>query len=110
MISENKRGTGQGFWKEHSDAWKASGLTQAAYCAQHGISYQSFVYQHNRIFCKTKGSTVNFIEANPEKVPANSPAAGLQLMLPNGIRVGIANEVNVALLKTVLIIAGGLPC
>ncbi len=36
--------SGPGFWKEHSEAWKASGLTQEAYCEQEGISYNSFVY------------------------------------------------------------------
>ena len=40
---------GQGFWKDHSAAWKASGVTQKAYCEQAGISYRSFVYQHNRL-------------------------------------------------------------
>ncbi len=49
MSSESKPIYKQGFWKEHSEAWKSSGLTQAAYCAEQGISYQSIVYQHNRI-------------------------------------------------------------
>jgi hypothetical protein len=110
MITEDKRGAGQGFWKGHSDAWKVSGITQGAYCSQHGISYQSFVYQHNRMACKVKRTAVNFVEAKPERVTVNSQTAGLQLMLPNGIRIGIANDVNAALLKTVLAIAGSLPC
>ena len=37
----------QGLWKDHSEAWNASGITQQAYCDQEGISYRSFVYQHN---------------------------------------------------------------
>ncbi len=110
MSSENKHAYKQGFWREHSDAWKTSGLTQVAYCAQQGISYQSFVYQHNRMANKAQRSAMDFIEAKPEAVAVNSQTAGLQLMLPNGIRIGITNEVNPALLKTVLTIAGGLPC
>lgn len=110
MSSEDKRGTGQGFWKDHSDAWKASRLTQVDYCAQHGISYQSFVYQHNRMASKVKRTVVNFVEARPETVTINNQTAGLQLMLPNGIRVGIAHEINAEFLKTVLTIAGTLPC
>ena len=110
MISENKRRTRQDFWKEHSDAWKASGTTQVAYCAEHGISYQSFVYQHNRIVHKSTRSTVNFIEAKAERTPVNAQAAGLQLILPNGIRVGIASEANAKLLKMVLTIAGAITC
>ena len=110
MSSENKHAYKQGFWREHSAAWKTSGLTQVAYCAQQGISYQSFVYQHNRMASKAQRSSMSFVEAKPEAVSVNSQTAGLQLMLPNGIRIGITNEVNPALLKTVLTIAGGLPC
>jgi hypothetical protein len=110
MSSENKHAYKQGFWRKHSDAWKISGLTQVVYCAQQGISYQSFVYQHNRMASKAERSAMGFIEAKPEAVGVNTQTAGLQLMLPNGIRIGISNEVNPALLKTVLTIAGGLPC
>ena len=30
MSSENKHAYKQDFWREHSDAWKTSGLTQVA--------------------------------------------------------------------------------
>ncbi|MDP3559134.1 MAG: hypothetical protein Q8R79_02115 [Legionellaceae bacterium] len=110
MSSETKHVHKQGFWREHSDAWKSSGLTQVAYCAQQGISYQSFVYQHNRIVCKVQRAPMGFVEAKPEAVAGNSPVAGLQLMLPSGIRIGITNEVNPVLLKTVLTIVGDLSC
>jgi hypothetical protein len=110
MSTEKKHAYKQGFWKEHSEAWKASELTQAAYCAQQGISYQGFLYQHNRMASKSQRSTMNFVEAKPEAVATSTQTAGLQLMLPNGIRIGITNEVNAALLKTVLAIAGELSC
>ena len=110
MSTENKHTYKQGFWKEYSEAWKSSELTQVAYCAQQGISYQSFVYQHNRMANKSQQSTMNFVEAKPESVAVNTQIAGLQLMLPNGIRIGITNEVNAVLLKTVLTIAGELSC
>lgn len=110
MRSETKHRNKQGFWQEHSEAWKSSGLTQFAYCDQQGISYRSFVYQHNRITSKSQRSSMNFVKAKPEAVTVNSQTAGLQLMLPNGIRIGITNEVNPALLEAVLTIAGGLSC
>lgn len=110
MSSENKHDYKQGFWREHSEAWKVSGLTQAAYCAQQGISYQSFVYQHNRMSGKAQRSAMNFVEAKPQAVALNNQIAGLQLMLPNGIKIGITNEVNPVLLKTVLTLAGSLAC
>jgi len=110
MSSENKQAYKQGFWREHSDAWKSSGLTQVAYCAQEGISYQSFVYQQGRIANKSKRSSMSFVEAKHEAVAVSSQASGLQLMLPNGIRISITNEVNPVLLKTVLSIVGSISC
>ncbi len=108
MNSENKPAYKQGFWKEHSEAWKSSGLTQLAYCTQQGISYQSFIYQHNRMTNKGKRSAMNFVEAKPDAAAVSPQTAGLQLMLPNGIRMGITNDVNPTLLKTILTIAGGM--
>lgn len=112
MSLENKHAYKQGFWRDHSEAWKTSGLTQVAYCAQQGISYQSFIYQHNRMASKAQRTktAMRFVEAKQESGSINSQTAGLQLMLPNGIRIGITNEVNAVLLKTVLTIAGGLLC
>ena len=60
--------------------------------------------------CKSQRPTLSFVEAKSEPVTVSTQAAGLQLMLPNGIRIGITNEVNSELLKTVLTIAGDLPC
>ena len=100
----------QGLWKEHSEAWRASGITQQAYCEQEGISYRSFVYQHNRLMSQSKKAPLNFIEAKAESAVISSQAAGLQLMLPNGIRIGIGAEINPVLLQTVLSVAGAIQC
>lgn len=100
----------QGLWKNHSEAWKASGITQQAYCEQEGISYRSFVYQHNRIMSQSKKAPLNFIEAKPESPVISSLASGLQLLLPNGIRIGIGAEINPELLQTVLSVAGAVQC
>jgi hypothetical protein len=100
----------QGLWEAHSEAWKASGITQQAYCEQEGISYRSFVYQHNRLMSQTKKAPMKFIEAKPESAVISNHAAGLQLMLPNGIRIGIGAEINPVLLQTVLSVAGAIQC
>lgn len=100
----------QGLWKDHSEAWKASGITQQAYCEQEGISYRCFVYQHNRLMSQSKKIPLKFIEAKPESAVISSQAAGLQLMLPNGIRIGIGADISPALLQTVLSVAGGIQC
>lgn len=109
MESENKIKQ-PGFWRSHSEAWKTSGLTQKAYCEENGISYSSFVYQHNRMARKAERCSVKFIEkkALPQTPPTNMPR--LQLILPNGIRIGIEGVMSVELLETVLRAAGGIPC
>lgn len=72
----------QGLWKAHSSAWKASGLTQRAYCEQEDISYNSFVYQHNRLMeQQSKKAPLNFVEAKPAAV-ISIQATGLQLCFP----------------------------
>lgn len=109
-MKASEKTQGQGLWKEHSEAWKASGKTQQAYCEQEGISYRSFIYQHNRLMSQSKKPPLNFIEAKPESAVINSLASGLQLMLPNGIRIGIGAEISPALLQTVLNVAGAIPC
>ncbi len=101
--------SGPGLWKEHSEAWKASGLTQEAYCEQEGISYNSFVYQHNRLTSEPKKTPLHFIEAKLRPVPMSSQSS-LQLLLPNGIRIDIGTEFNSAVLQRVLSVAGAVPC
>jgi hypothetical protein len=100
----------QDLWRAHSEAWSSSGLSQKAYCEQEKISYRSFVYQHSRLMGQSKKASLNFIEAKPESAVISNQASGLQLMLPNGIRIGIGAEVNAVLLQTVLGIAGAVQC
>ncbi|NDH67137.1 MAG: hypothetical protein EBY22_04340 [Gammaproteobacteria bacterium] len=109
MSSDNPKPK-QAFWNEHSEAWQSSGLSQRAYCSQQGINYRSFIGHRNRTARKVRQAAMSFIEAKSESVATSQQTVGLQLMLPNGIRVGISNEVNPTLLKTVLAIAGGLSC
>jgi len=109
-MKASSKAHAQGLWKEHSESWRASGLTQQAYCEREGISHRSFVYQHNRLMNQSKKVPLNFIEAKPESAVMSSQAAGLQLMLPNGIRIGIGAEINPVLLQTVLSVAGAVQC
>lgn len=110
MNEEIKSSETESFWKKHSDAWKLSGLTQLKYCEQEGISYPTFVYQHTKLNQKPRGSSMRFIKATTETTNTYSQTAGLQLMLPNGVRIGVTNEVNIGFLQSVLTLAGALKC
>lgn len=109
-MKASAKAQAQGLWKGHSEAWKASSLTQQAYCEREGISYRSFIYQHNRLTSQSKKTPLNFIEAKPESAVISSQVSGLQLMLPNGIRIGIGAEINPVVLQTVLSVAGAIQC
>jgi len=109
-MKSSSKSLKQSIWKEHSELWRASGLTQQAYCEQEGISYRSFVYHHNRLMGSSKKVPVNFIEAKSEPAVIIGQAVGLQLMLPNGIRIGIGADLNPVLLQTVLTVAGAVQC
>jgi hypothetical protein len=112
MNDKNKEASCQGknFWKEHSQAWRTSGLTQQEYCDQQGLSHRNFLYQHNWLARQSKQAPIKFVEPKLSAMNGSNHAAMLQLMLPNGIRIGIPPEINESLLKKVLAIAGGLSC
>ena len=109
-MNEQSKAQGQGFWKEHFASWKASGLTQQAYCLREGISYQSFVYQNNRANTKVKMTPVNFIEAKVEPMSVSTSVPGLSVLLPNGVRIGIEGEITAVVLQTIFSCAGGISC
>ena len=100
----------ESFWREHIMTWQSSGLTRLAYCQEHALNYRSFVYQSRRINRETKKTLIHFSEANLVKKTEASQAASLQLILPNGIRVGIGQIIEASLLETVLSIAGRISC
>lgn len=109
-MNEQSKPQGQGFWKEHFESWKISGLTQQAYCTREGISYQSFVYQHNRTNSKLKKPPLHFIETKIKPADDYNSSSGLHVMLPNGVRIGFDGEITAALVQTVFSIAGSIKC
>lgn len=109
-MRDQTKAQGSGFWKEHSASWKASGLSQQAYCTREGISYNSFVYQHNRANSRLKKRPINFIEATIKSVPQRQNTSGLQVTLPNGIRIGFEGEITESLVQTVFKSAGSIQC
>jgi hypothetical protein len=109
-MNPSTRTPSQRSWKEHTEAWKSSGISQQAYCNQESISFPSFVYQHNRLMAQSKKTSLKFIEAKAEPVVLSTQALGLHVVLPNGIRIEIDAEVNPVLLQTVLRIAGAVQC
>lgn len=100
----------EGYWQAHSASWKKSRLSQKQYCEQAGISYASFVYQHTRMSKKAANTGLKFIESKPVKPKDIDSVARLQLMLPNGIGIGVEGGLSSELLERVLRVASRLLC
>ena len=69
-------------WKGHFVAWRGSGLTQAAYCRQQGLSLASFGYWR-RVLDKA-ASSLALVPIVIGEVSA--PDAFIEVQLPNGLR------------------------
>ena len=110
MSNEITRGTTH-FWQEHITAWESSGLSQAVYCKQKGVNYNSFVYQRGRIANNNQASpSVKFVEATETTPPKEVQTPVLQFMLPNGVRIGMTAAADAQLIQRVLSVIGGLKC
>lgn len=69
----------QAHWQSHLDAWRQSGLSQASYCKQHGLSLSSFGYWlHRRAEPTPPTAAVPIVVAKP------SIEAPVEIRLPNG--------------------------
>lgn len=97
-------------WSEHIKAQEHSGLSQRKYCLQYGIGYKAFLYHRYKAQgkLKTKKPILNFIEAKPKLVAPPPVAETLQLILPNGVKMGVPPQIDTTLLKAVMTIAAAL--
>ena len=100
------------FWESHIKKWADSSLSQGAYCEAEGIKLVTFCYYRQR-FLKSKGqpkAPISFVTATQKSASGSQALASLQLMLPNGIRIGVSNEVSESPLTMVLNVAGQAAC
>ena len=80
MVSKSE------FWSGHMEAWKSSGLTQAAYCRRHALRLPSFGYWR-RVLGRlpTRSSLpalVPILVGEPEPV-----VESIEVRLPTGVQV-----------------------
>ena len=75
----------QTYWQTHLDAWRQSGLSQASYCKQQGLSLSSFGYWlHRRTESRPPVAALPIIAAKP------SLQTQVEVRLPNGWSVRLA--------------------
>lgn len=77
------------FWQGHLEGWKRSGLTQAAYCASHGLHIKSFSRWRSktREAAQTGNSLLTLI---PISVAAPASCAVVQIHSPGGWRIELS--------------------
>ena len=75
-------------WKQHIEAWQASGLSQAAYCRQHGVSPGTFSarLREHRALPERAAPALIPVRLEPAK-PETPPAGPLVLRTASGHRL-----------------------
>ncbi len=89
-------------WRPQVEAWQASGLSAKRFCKDNALPYWQFLYWAKKLYPpKPPTAPAN---AFTRVMPIASPGAaqGLQITLPNGVRISGIDSDNVALLATVL--------
>ena len=69
-------------WKRHIEAWQASGLTQAAYCREHGLNANTFSARRHdwrRRASAARAGVVPVRVVEPAPPPGSAPAGALVL-------------------------------
>ena len=88
------------FWHDHVAAWRASNLTQKAYCQAHNLRYASFGYWVRKLREQSQDQSKQGSGFIP--VTLSHTAEGLVLALPNGLEIrGIELE-NLPLVRELL--------
>lgn len=77
---------GADFWRKHLDGWKQSGLTQAGYCARHGLSLKNFTRWRGKALkgAMPMPAPMALVPVRLERVPTGGT---VQLHSPGGWRV-----------------------
>jgi hypothetical protein len=120
MGIENERAD---FWRGHFAAWQRSGLSQRAYCEQHGLSYSAFGYWRGRAGDTSETSSqpppafVPALVAPPAPVPLVESAPGpsgrigsVEVRLAHGRSLVLAGDFDEALLALVVRAVEQAPC
>lgn len=97
------------YWSQHIEAWKASGLSQRAYCKREGIAVSTLQWWCRRLRGNGRAETLQFV---PVAVPANPDVRDepIEIVLLSGRRLRLSaprDETELARLVRLLEV---LPC
>jgi transposase-like protein len=95
VVSETKRK----YWRKLIAEQEASGQKARPFCRERGIGEYSFYKWRRRL---RQSDTVRFALLETAPAATASPDSALELVLRNGERLRIGNEVDAATLRMVL--------
>lgn len=78
-------------WRQHIEAWQASGLSQAAYCRQHRLNANTF---SGRLCTYRKASSVAGPELIPVRVETPPATAILVIHLGSGLQLDLPASIS----------------
>lgn len=84
------------YWHTHSEAYRRSGLTRAAYCKQHNVNIQTFAYWRRRF--KTDSEPIKLVQL-PAQVSQSAAALRVEV---NGYGIEVCEGFSPASLATVV--------
>ena len=81
-LAEKRR-----IWHGHIEAFRASGLTRAAFCRRHGLKLHQFIYWKKR-YDKSRSAPVHLVEVTLPRAMAPAPAS-LRVVVGSGRRIEV---------------------
>jgi hypothetical protein len=94
------------YWREHLDAWQASGLTQVAYCRQLGLSRFQFQYWKRRF--QESASLPSLIEVPFASVMVRKPNQALRLLVGDQYQIAVDRDFDHVALRQLIGVLGRL--
>lgn len=99
MTSNSTSPTSPEEWAEHVAAWRASKLTRAEYCRQHGLRLNIFLYRISR----QQSALAKTLTLVPVSIDTAPPSRGdLMLHGPQGWSLSMSSDVSAAWLGQLL--------
>lgn len=105
QTSEEKRE----YWRQRMDEYKTSGLSQQAYCKKEGLCFSTLSYWRWKLNKEKDIQSPGFLEAKLSKEASHHQTI-VQLILPNGTKVGIPTQAGKELIVHVISEVGGFAC
>jgi len=96
----------QQYWHRRLCEWRESGLSGAAFCKQHALTYHQFVYWRRKLESGAERRDAGEARSGFARVALAPPGAeavdGLTVSLPNGVSITGLHAGNVDLLGAIV--------